>query len=129
MYSGLKDDYKDDLTLSSYLDGAKDGLATHFHQFYANRTQSSKLSPSNNNPTGSTSTTTTKFDFTARYSKKERQTLDELEEYLKLYPEDFESCCPFKWWLGRKAQFPNLYRLATDILSIPGKIYISCVIC
>lgn len=127
MYSSLKDDYKDDLTLSLYLDNAKDLLSTHFHQFYANRAQSSKQSQStDDSPAGSTSTSRSKFDFTACYSKKEKQTFNELEEYLKLHPEDFDSCCPFKWWLGRRAQFPNLYRLATDILSIPGE-YISFV--
>ena len=128
MYSGLKDDYKDDLTLSSYLDNAKELLAAHFHQFYANQAQSSKQSQSSDNPTGSTSNSRSKFDFTAHYSKKEKQTLDELEEYLKLHPEDFNSCCPFRWSLGRRVQFLNLYLLATDVLSIPGKIYIFFVL-
>lgn len=27
---------------------------------------------------------------------------------------------PIHWWAGRRAQFPNLSRLARDILSIPG---------
>jgi hypothetical protein len=27
---------------------------------------------------------------------------------------------PIQWWAGRRAQFPNLSRLARDILSIPG---------
>ncbi len=45
---------------------------------------------------------------------------DELEEYFKLPREDFDLCSPLEWWVGRQAQFPNLYCLATDILSIPG---------
>ena len=89
MYSGLKDDYKDNLTLSSYLNNAKELLAAHFHQFYANQAQSSKQSQSSDSPTGSTSNSRSKFDFTARYS---------------------------------------LYLLATDVLSIPGKIYIFFVL-
>ena len=84
--------------------------------------QSSNKSPSTN--TGSTGTSRTKFDFTAHYSKKKKQAFNELDEYLKLHPEDFVSCCLFKWWLGRWAQFPNLYCLATDVLSISGNIYI-----
>ena len=47
-------------------------------------------------------------------------TVNELEEYFKLLPEDFEKCDPIKWWVGRRAQFPNLFRLAHDILCIPG---------
>jgi hypothetical protein len=125
MYSGLKDDYKDDTSLLSYLEDAKKLLTDHFHQFYAHKVQSSKQNLSDKVATSTNSggkNKEPKFDFTARYSKKERQTFDELEEYLKLHPEDFGSCCPFQWWQGRRAQFPNLYRLATDVLSIPGNI-------
>lgn len=46
--------------------------------------------------------------------------INELDEYFKLQPEDFD-CCPFQWWLSHRAQFPNLYHMATDVLSIPGK--------
>ena len=49
--------------------------------------------------------------------------IDELDEYFKLQSEDFD-CCPFQWWLSHQAQFPNLYHLATDVLSIPGKLSI-----
>jgi len=58
--------------------------------------------------------------FTARYRRRENVTVNELEEYFKLLPEDFEKCDPIKWWVGRRAQFPNLFRLARDILCIPG---------
>jgi hypothetical protein len=34
--------------------------------------------------------------------------------------EDFASCDPVKWWTVRQAQFPNLWRLARDLMSIPG---------
>jgi hypothetical protein len=126
MYSGLKDDYKDDITLLSYLDNAKDLLTTHFHQYYAHKVQSLKKNLSDEsvaaNANPGSKNKEPKFNFTARYSKKDRQTFDELEEYLKLHPEDFGSCSPFQWWQGRRAQFPNLYHLATDVLSIPGNI-------
>ncbi|KAH9001952.1 hypothetical protein EDB83DRAFT_2423233 [Lactarius deliciosus] len=52
-----------------------------------------------------------KVDFTARYKRTNRRVSDELEEYFKLGQEDFETCRPLDWWLGRRAQFPNLYRL------------------
>lgn len=45
---------------------------------------------------------------------------NELEAYLRLSREDFETCDPVQWWASRKGQFPNLSRLARDILSIPG---------
>ena len=133
MYSGLKDDYQDDITLLSYLDDAKKLLTTHFHQYYANKVQSSKKNLSDESVTANANSAGSKnkepkFNFTARYSRKDRQMFDELEEYLKLHPEDFSSCHPFQWWHGRRAQFPNLYHLATDVLSIPGNISNSFVL-
>jgi hypothetical protein len=62
-----------------------------------------------------------KVNFTARYKKRTNVATDEFEEYLKLPQEDFELCDPIQWWAGRRAQFPNLSRLARDILSIPGE--------
>jgi hypothetical protein len=63
------------------------------------------------------------FDFMARYHDEDDITLkDELEEYFKLPRESFKLCTdPIRWWFGRKSQFPNLYCLARDIFSIPGK--------
>ena len=46
--------------------------------------------------------------------------VNELDEFYKLPREDFDSCKPLEWWLGRRSQFPNLYRLVCDIFSIPG---------
>lgn len=69
------------------------------------------------------------MDFVARY-KKEKVYINELEEYFKVPREDFTSCDPIKWWISRRAQFPNLHRLACDVLSIPGEffyfIYLFC---
>jgi len=45
--------------------------------------------------------------------------VNELEEFFKLSHEDFDTCKPLQWWLGRCAQFPNLYRLACDVFGIP----------
>jgi hypothetical protein len=36
--------------------------------------------------------------------------IDELEEFFKLLPEDFDNCDPIQWWAGRRTQFPNLSR-------------------
>jgi hypothetical protein len=61
-----------------------------------------------------------KVNFTSRYKKKDRVLRDELEEYFRLPCEDFDGCKPVQWWVGRRAQFPNLYCLARDLLTIPG---------
>jgi hypothetical protein len=125
-----KDDYrdKDDITLLSYLFLPP----TSDDQHYAHKVQSLKKSLSEESVAANANTESKnkepKFDFTACYSKKDRQMFDDLEEYLKLHPEDFGSCSPFQWWQGRRAQFPNLYHLATDVLSIPGNISNSFVL-
>ena len=61
-----------------------------------------------------------KVNFTARYKQRARLDIDELEEFFKLPPEDFDNCDPVQWWAGRRTQFPNLSRFARDVLSIPG---------
>jgi hypothetical protein len=62
-----------------------------------------------------------KVDFTARYKRTLHRVVDELEDYFKLQQEDFDTCQPLDWWWRRRAQFPNLYRLAHDVLAIPGE--------
>ena len=69
-----------------------------------------------------------KVNFTLRYKKKDTSLRDELEEYFKLPREDFDLCKPLKWWVGRRAQFPNLFCLARDIFSIPG-MFVFCFLC
>jgi len=62
-----------------------------------------------------------KVNFTAQYKQRSRADIDELEEFWKLPPEDFEKCDPIQWWAGQKAQFPGASRFARDIFSIPGE--------
>ena len=59
-------------------------------------------------------------NFTARYMKKEQLHHDKLEEYFKVEQEQWKQCNPLKWWVGHHAQFPNLFGLACDILTIPN---------
>ena len=120
-YEGVKEDYEDDEDLLTHLEDSRSHLDQYFKQNYVKAKHGTGLSA-----TGSTSSigpevgSPTKVNFTARYQKKGRLEVDELEEYYKLPHEDFDSCDPLKWWLGRRAQFPNLYRLVCDIFSIPG---------
>jgi hypothetical protein len=43
----------------------------------------------------------------------------EILEYLKLPVENVKD--PLKWWVENRYIYPNLYRMALDYLSIPGK--------
>jgi hypothetical protein len=61
-----------------------------------------------------------KKNFTARFQQP-RMPTDELLEFWDLKREDYELCDPIQWWLNHKSTFPKLYRLAMDILSIPGE--------
>jgi hypothetical protein len=58
-----------------------------------------------------------KVDFTSRYNKRMRLNID--GRVLQMPPENF-AVDPIHWWARRRVQFPNLSRLAQDILSIPG---------
>ena len=60
-------------------------------------------------------------NFTARFQHK-RAAPDELLEFWSSPQEDFDTVYPLQWWLGRRAQFTRLYRLAHDIFSIPGML-------
>ena len=52
--------------------------------------------------------------FIAQCRRKEKASINELEEYFKLPAEDFDACNPIQWWTGQHAQFPNLFHLARD---------------
>jgi hypothetical protein len=103
--------------LRTHLEESKAKLEAHYRAHYAKpistpvSAQSSTSSMSVHSPQ--------KVDFTSRYNKRMRLNIDEIGEFFKLLPESF-AVDPIQWWAGRRAQFPNLSRLARDILSIPG---------
>jgi hypothetical protein len=121
-YKSLKTDYANDQTLSEHLEKSKSNLYDYFNKNYAPvpistppaapSPSSVKTPPTSGSPTKS---------YIARYRTKTKPAVNELEEYLKLTAEDIDTCNPIHWWMGRRAQFPNLFRLARDILSIPGE--------
>jgi len=125
-YEGLKTDYADDPTLSKHLEHSKANLFNYFDENYAT------LSPMLSSPppapvqvlpvSGSP-----QKSFTARYRRKEKYSTNELEEYFKLPAEDFDTCNPIQWWVGRRHQFPRLYQMARDILCIPGQCFGSLI--
>ena len=120
----MKADYTDNSMLLDHLEESKASLVDYFNENYVN-TGILALSPSPSRlPSISVQSAPTvgspKKSFTAQYHRKEKTYVNELEEYFKLPAEDFDACNLIHWWTGRKAQFPNLYCLARDILCIPG---------
>jgi hypothetical protein len=125
-YEGLKTDFYRDDELILELEDAKSKLETHFRRHYANKAPSAPAHPAAHAPVQSTSRiqASPEKDFTQRYRVERRAAFDELRDYYLLPREDFKTCDPVQWWFARKAQFPNLFCLARDILTIPGKSYL-----
>jgi len=122
-YEGMKADYKGDLMLSDHLKQSRSDLIDYFNANYANTIPAPSLSsPSPSVRPSPMAAGSPQKSFTARYRRKEKTSVNELEEYLKLPAEDFDTCNPIHWWIGRRAQFPNLYCMARDILCIPGEL-------
>lgn len=121
-YKGVVADYEDDPTLKVYLEKCKQDLETHFNEEYKHQTSV----PSREGSSASILSTnsTAKYDFTSRYKQRERPPIDELQEFWKLEPEDFDTCDPIDWWFNHRLQFPHLYQLALDVLSIPGQFLV-----
>ncbi len=53
---------------------------------------------------------------------QQASSVNELDDYMRLPPQDFHSCDPTQWWYSQRRRFPALYSLARDILGIPGLI-------
>ncbi|KAG9221990.1 hypothetical protein CCMSSC00406_0009198 [Pleurotus cornucopiae] len=114
-YKGLKEDYKDDETLLSGLEKSKATLRAHFNEFYR-----APPAPDPSTTTTLQSISPADYDFMARYEIKDRVSVDELEEFWNLPREDIRTCDPIQWWYSRRHHFPSLYRLARNLLAIPG---------
>jgi hypothetical protein len=127
-YEGMKLDYADNAILSDHLEDSKSSLFDYFNANYTKGIPVPPLSsPSTHDQSAPTATGSPQKSFTARYRRKEKTSVNELEEYFKLPTEDFDSCHPIHWWIGRRAQFPNLFCMACDMLSIPGELYLSLI--
>lgn len=135
-YEALKHEFEDDRTLLEQLEASRLALRSRFAKYtsppqtvdssgstHLSATPSesfSMLSSSVTSRSGLNSNTGSPTkNYTARFQRK-RAAIDELTEFWSLPQEDFQSCDPVRWWYGRRAQFPKLYHLARDILSIPG---------
>lgn len=115
-------DYSDEAELLESLIEYKAALHSHFNTHYAGQSTSQVLlldAPAKLRSTLDETFTST-FDFTARIRRRPQAALNELDEYFRMPRQEFSSCNPVQWWYTHRFQFPNLYRLARDILSIPG---------
>ena len=108
--------------LSSHLEQSRSDLIDHFNANYANAISVPSSSCSASVQSLPMAAGSPQKSFTARYRRKEKNSINELEEYFKLPAEDFNSCNPIHWWIGQWAQFPNLFCMARDILCIPGAL-------
>lgn len=128
-YEGIGDDYRDDPDLLRYLDKSMAALREYYILNYASARSTGVMRAAterHERPHASSSTgdlSPSKVSFTSRYQKKDGSDRDELAEYFKLPREDWDSCNPLQWWVGRRAQFPKLFCLARDLLGIPGESY------
>lgn len=112
-------DYGDNQTLSNHLEESRTNLFTYFDENYTLHNPTPSLPPSTPVQAPPIDGSPQK-SFTARYRRKMNYSTNELEEYFKLPAEDFQSCNPIQWWVGRRSQFPCLFQLVRDILCIPG---------
>ncbi|KIL55008.1 hypothetical protein M378DRAFT_201131 [Amanita muscaria Koide BX008] len=127
-YEGMKADYANDDNLSEYLDSAKASLHTYFYENYAGKHVAPPVldHPRTAGPSKSKTSSQSrnespqKVNFTARYRKQSSTRRDQLDEYFALPREDFDTCDPISWWVGRRSQFPDLFVFARDLLAIPG---------
>ena len=105
-------DYTHDTDPLADLEKAKSALHTFYHDNYTSFMSSTdKCNYSATVPVVQDGSPQ-KVDFTARYKRTNCWVSDELEEYFELRQEDFDTCQPLDWWLGRCVQLPNLYCLA-----------------
>jgi len=118
--SSLKDEFDDDIDLYAELEASKAGLQSYFQDNCTTAADTDSFSAPSSTQYPITVQGSPQKNFTAHLRRKARASVDELYEFWSLTQEDFETCDPVKWWVGRRAQFRNLFRLARDIMSIPG---------
>lgn len=119
-YNAFLADCGSDRDLIQHVKNSLDSLRQYYAQHYApNPFAPRDATPE---PIAGPPGSPCKVIFVDRYSRGRSQAeQDELEVFLRLLPEDWRTCNPVQWWASRAAQFPNLSRLARDLLSIPGK--------
>ena len=97
----MKADYADDAMLSDHLEQSRFNLVDYFNDNYANTIPVPSSMPSASVRSAPMTAGSPQKSFMAQYCRKEKTFVNELEEYFKLPPEDFDACNPIHWWIGR----------------------------
>jgi hypothetical protein len=123
-YTGLCEDYLSDPELHADLEKAKVALKDHFLANYVSSSSSQTTSalPDDTVRNSSPQKSPQKFDFISRYKRRGPSTAEgELENYFAVTSlGQAWDVDPLLWWASHRDQYPNLYRLARDVLCIPG---------
>jgi len=122
-YSSMVRHIITDLQLLSNLDKAKQELFKFYKEHYAHHSsQDNTLQQSTTAmSSGAGSSIPATSSFMVRYQRRGPQILNQLEDYFRLSCKpDFDGCDPLEWWQSHCKRWPQLYRLACDILAIPG---------
>jgi hypothetical protein len=123
-YESLRRDFADEPDLLDSLNASVRHMRTRLDTLYQGKTTAPVVTtPAPPIPSSSRAhfrTSPQKPNFTRRYQQSGRQSVDEIDTFIKLPQEDFENCDPIAWWYARRFQFPRLYWLARDVLAIPG---------
>jgi hypothetical protein len=117
-------DYKNEPDILSEVDACKAELLEYYTDHYAGRATFSQAKDLSSLSGLGPSSSPKEIDFISRYEEPDDESRNELEEYFRLPAEHFRTCDPITWWSTRSTQYPNLCRLARDILSIPGRCHL-----
>ena len=124
-YNHLVEDYLGDSILSNHLELSKEKLSIYFDEHYVIAEMPTSPEPSSSCTTPLVEGSPQK-SFTARYRRKKKVSTSELEVFFNLLAENFDTCNPIHWWVGRHSQFPRLFLLVQDILCILGESFNNC---
>jgi hypothetical protein len=124
-YKKLSKDYTHDPELLQYLEQQKKELRAYFDKHYP-VTESTKNSSSHRTSTSTPHGSDARagpINFAAfDQGSDDEGDMDELDIYFDAPRIPFQAD-PVQWWYARKAEYPRLYRLARDIMSIPGTLH------
>lgn len=99
----MKADYDDDPTISDHLEYSRSSLFDYFNRNYAKADDHTLSSASSSPVTSLPIVGSPQKSFTAQYCRKDKSSINELEEYFKLPAEDFDTCNPIHWWMGQRS--------------------------
>jgi len=128
-YEEMKLDYAGDESLAEYLESSKTNLCNYYKTHYAGKHSApSQMTDPVPGPSVNPSAPpcSPQKNFTSHFQWKAKAAINKLDEFFNLPQEDFDTRNPIHWRMDHRAQFPNLFWLAHDILCIPSAILWYC---